>query len=205
MPELKVASLGAEHHQGLLSLMRAASAGCFCRFWHFTGDDNAWQARCNRDADTNRAELEEALGHAEARGVVALIDGEVVGWLKLAPASSMEKIRTRRLYRTLPCFQTPRGGVYVVGCMLVRPDARRRGVGRALIAASVEAVRAWGGRALEAMPRVASSATRDDELWTGPLQPFLEAGFVQVDGPDPYPVLRFELVEDDACSASPHA
>ncbi|HZO15712.1 MAG TPA: GNAT family N-acetyltransferase [Polyangiaceae bacterium] len=204
MPELVVEEV---RDQGLLALMREASAGCYCRFWHFSGDDNAWQARCNRDASVNRSELEEALrtGHAEARGLVALLDGEVVGWLKLAPASSMEKIRTRRLYRTLPCFATPRAGVYVIGCVLVRPDARRQGVARALIAASVDAVRAWGGRALEALPRVASSATRDDELWTGPLQPFLEAGFVQVDGPDAYPVLRFELVEDDACSASPHA
>jgi GNAT superfamily N-acetyltransferase len=192
---MKVELVSAVHRDGLLALMQHASAGCHCRFWHFEGADLAWQERCNVHPQQNRAELEAALGAGspEARGVVAVADGEVVGWLKLAPAEAMTKLTRRRLYRSLPVFRGDRNGVWIVGCLLVRPDFRRRGVAGALVAGAIPAARELGARALEALPRRSAEPLRDDELWLGPPAVFERLGFVRVDGPDPYPVLRLEI------------
>ncbi len=136
-------------------------------------------------------------GSPEMRGLVAHSpSGELVGWLKLAPAPVLAKLYGQRLYKGLPCFDGPRDGTWTVGCLLVREDWRRRGVARALIAAAVDAARSWGARALEALPRSDVDAA-DAALMLGPLKSFVEAGFEVVHDVRPYPVLRRELGRDD--------
>jgi GNAT superfamily N-acetyltransferase len=186
---------GPEHRERLAALFEAAGSPCYCRFWHFSGTNNAWLERCATAAAGNRAELEAALaaGSDEARGVVALSGGDVVGWLKVAPAAAVKKAYDRRLYRGLPCFEGDREGVFLVGCALVHPSHRRRGVATALVAGAVRVAAGWGARALEALPRRPREPVSDEELWTGPMGAFTANGFVEVSAFDPYPVLRREL------------
>jgi GNAT superfamily N-acetyltransferase len=112
--------------------------------------------------------------------------------MKLAPASDLGKIYDQRLYRRLPCFDGDRRGVYAIGCFLVDEPWRRRGVARALVRGGIAAARAWGAAAIESFPRRCATAT-DGELWTGPPEVLLEAGFAVVHDFLPYPVLRFTL------------
>jgi GNAT superfamily N-acetyltransferase len=176
----EVTAAGPEHADGLAALFRAAGSPCFCRFWHFTGSNNEWLARC-------------ASGDGEnARGVVALVRGtaEVVGWAKVAPASVLRKAYSRRLYKGLPCFEGDREGVFAIACLLVHPGQRKRGVSEALVRGAVAIAPSWGARALEAFPRRPKEPVNDDELWTGPMSPFEKNGFVEVHAFEPYPVLR---------------
>ncbi len=186
-----------EHARGLVSLFEAAASPCFCRYWHFAGDNNAWLERTACAPDDNRAELEGALaaGTDEARGVVAIAHetGQIVGWLKLAPASAMSKLYARRLYRGLPCFEGDRAGVLTVGCALVHPEWRRRGVAGALVGGAVRVAKGLGARAIEAFPRVPREPVADEELFTGPASAFADHGFVVANAFEPYPVLRLEL------------
>src|SRR5262249_27183292 len=94
----------AEHAARLAAPFGAAASPGSCRFWHFSGTNNAWLLRCATEPNENRAELVAALeaGSDEARGVVALAGTSVVGWLKVAPARAMKKAYDRRLYRGLP-------------------------------------------------------------------------------------------------------
>jgi ribosomal protein S18 acetylase RimI-like enzyme len=85
------------------------------------------------------------------------------------------------------------GGVYVIGCLLVRPEVRRRGVGRALVEAADTYVLAWGGTAIEAYPRHSDAPLHDEEAWMGPEKLFLEAGYAVVAGANPYPIYRKQL------------
>jgi GNAT superfamily N-acetyltransferase len=182
----------AAHARGIDALFKAAGSPCYCRFWHFTETNNAWLARCAGAPFDNQAELEAALDASsdEARGVVALSGDQLIGWLKVAPAAVMQKAYDRRLYRGLPCFAGERAGVFLIGCALVHPEHRHRGVATALVEGAVRIAPSWGARALEALPRRPRESVSDEELWTGPMGAFVKNGFVEVHAFEPYPVLR---------------
>ena len=95
---MRAVPLTPEHHDGLVSLLDNTSRGCFCRWWHFGGDDYSWQERCNLSPDANRADLRQAMAcdSEQVRGVVALDDEQVVGWLKLSPAKQIDKLFRRQ-------------------------------------------------------------------------------------------------------------
>ncbi|MCC6523946.1 MAG: N-acetyltransferase [Polyangiaceae bacterium] len=196
-----VVAASAAHRACLAALFADtahASAGCYCRFWHFEGDDNAWQARL-AEPDANRVAFERdlAAGAPEAAGLVALdADGRALGWLKLAPKAVLGKLATRRPYRGVACLSGARAaesGVLVIGCALVLASERRRGVFAALVAGAVGHARRTGAHAVEAVPRRAQGPVRDEELWTGVPSVFERLGFRAVDGHEAYPVLRLEL------------
>lgn len=188
----KVEPVSTAHAAGLAALFEAAGSPCYCRFWHFVGTNNAWLERGATAPEQNRAELEAGLaaGSDEARGVVAIDGQTLVGWLKVAPAAAVKKAYDRRLYRNLPCFAGDREGVFLVGCTLVHPAHRHRGVATALVAGAIRIAPSWGARALEALPRRPKEPVSDDELWMGPMGAFEANGFVEVHAFEPYPVLR---------------
>lgn len=183
-----------EHAVGLSDLFSRSEVSCHCRYWHFAGDKNAWLDRMANGSARNRAEMIAALETAsgDMTGVVALADGDVIGWLKLSNASSLSKLYDQRLYKNLPCFSGNRDGVFTIGCVLVDPARRRRGVARALLRGAVERARSLGGSTIEALPRRADDVA-DAELWLGPFSMFVEAGFEVVHDFAPYPVLRLNL------------
>jgi GNAT superfamily N-acetyltransferase len=172
------------------ALFDACGSSCFCRYWHFTGDKNAWLARCAHDAATNRDEQLALVGAGEdaARGLLAFEDDVCVGWMKLTPRSVLTKLRRLPVYKSLDLG--PDEGAWSIGCMLVRESHRRRGVAKALIGAAPEFVREWGGRSVEAYPRHADAPLHDEEAWMGPERAFVESGFEPVAGDEPYRVFR---------------
>ena len=177
---------------GLARLFAANGFGCYCRYWHFGGTAREWLARCAQNPEENEREMRGALaaGSDEMLGMVAETDaGEVVGWLKLAPATSLIKLYGQRLYKGLPALEREPSGIHTVACFLVREDFRRHGVARALLAGAIERAPRWGARALEAFPRSDTDCS-DAALMMGPLKLFVEAGFELVHDAAPYPVLR---------------
>lgn len=186
--------MSPEHGAALAELFARADVACHCRYFHFAGTTNDWLGRCAHAPEQNRAEMLAAVDEAspEMHGVVALDGRRVIGWLKLAPAEAVPKLYAQRIYRRLPCFDGPRDAVLAIGCMLVDPEHRRRGVAQALLRGAIEVGRARHARALEAFPRRAEGL-RDEEVFTGPFSAFLEAGFRIVHDFPPYPVLRLDL------------
>lgn len=183
------------HLRGVIDLFEAAACPCFCRYWHFEGDKNEWLERCSIGHGNNEREFAEAAarGSDEASGVVAIEGDLVVGWAKVAPADRLAKLRAQRYYRGLPQLVGDRPGAHAIGCMLVRPSHRRRGVGVALARAAVAFARDAGARWLEAFPRVVTAPVADEELWMSTHEALLAAGFQAWAGEAPYPVLRHDL------------
>lgn len=202
----RVECAAARHGAPLAALFERAGSACYCRFWHFAGTNNEWLARCAHDPDENRAQMLQALdaGADEMLGAVAILSSpnpaevRAIGWLKLNQANVVAKLYAQRPYRQLPYFAAAGAGaldrtrVHAIGCFLVDPAWRRRGVARALLAEAVAIARARGASAIEAFPR-RGTLLRDDEIWMGPYDLFLEQGFEIVHPVDPYPVLRKSL------------
>jgi GNAT superfamily N-acetyltransferase len=174
----------------LADLFVRNECGCYCEWWHFDGDKNAWLARLAHEPETNRARLLERSRAQELLGVVAVSQaGDAVGWMKLTFAASVPKLYAQRPYRGLPCLQEQRERTATVGCFLVDSAFRRRGVAAALLEAGLELARAAGAAFVEAFPRRAEGL-RDEELWTGPPNLFARHGFEVVHELAQYPVLR---------------
>jgi GNAT superfamily N-acetyltransferase len=191
----RVEPVRTEHFAGLAALLAQNGFGCYCRYWHFAGNHREWLARCAHEPEQNRDELQAALavGSDEASGVVALdADDQLVGWLKLAPATRLDKLYDQRLYKGLPCFARDSAGVWTVGCLFVREDVRRRGVATALLGGAIALARARGAHSIEAFPR-SDTDVADAALMMGPLALFRAAGFGVVHDFTPYPVLRLTL------------
>jgi GNAT superfamily N-acetyltransferase len=185
-------ALDESNAPALAALFERVESGCYCSYWHFPCDKNAWLARLAFESEANRRELFER-ARTPPRGVVArLADGTAVGWMKLEPAVQLPKIYAQRVYRGLSGLSPDRAGVWAVGCFLVDTSFRRQGVARALLRRGIELARAGGALSLEAFPRRAEGV-RDEELWTGPLDLFTSEGFAVVHEQTQYPVLRRDV------------
>jgi GNAT superfamily N-acetyltransferase len=189
---------GPQHGSRLQDFFAAHSHGCFCQWWDFPGDKNAWQLRCAQPADpaqgaatdNEQSMLTQLAANApQMHGFVALQGSQAVGWLKLSPAQHIPKLYDQRLYRGLPCFAGDRTGVYTVGCLLVSEQRRRTGIARALLRHAVAWAREHGVRALEAFPH-RSPHPHPAGLWLGPYELYQELGFQTAYDFEPYPVLR---------------
>ena len=184
----EIAALDALTAPAWLRFFEACGSACFCRFWHFEGKKNDWLERCAFRPDDNRDEQLALVRVAapEGRGLLALHEGVVVGWMKLAPHESIPKLTSLPVYRAL----TAEPGSWVVGCFLVSPGMRREGVARALLQAAETHVCAWGGRFLLGHPRRSNEPLHDEEAWQGPEKLFLELGYTPIHDVGPYPVYR---------------
>jgi ribosomal protein S18 acetylase RimI-like enzyme len=187
---LRCEPLGPEHGPALVALFERAESRCYCRYFHFEGDKNEWQARLAFEPEKNREALLARAAAEPAGGVVALdASGGALGWMKLEPAAALPKLYAQRVYRALPCLTGDRTGVWAIGCFLVDPAYRRRGVARALVRAGVEIAQAAGAGVLEVFPRRAEGVD-PEQLWTGPLSLFESEGFELIHDQAQYPVLR---------------
>lgn len=185
---LIVEPLTAARAPALVALFAREGSPCHCRYWHFPGTNKEWEARCALEPEENARALLGAAGagSVEAQGIVACRGDDVVGWLKVAPRAALPKLTGRLPYRDL---DDP-GGVLSLGCFLVDPTVRRAGVAGALLDGALAHGAAFGGRFLEAYPRVSDAPLHDGEAWQGPLALFVSRGFSVVREAPQYPVLR---------------
>ena len=199
---LEVTSAGPAHFERLAALFEACACNCFCRYWHFGGSKNDWLARTALSPEENRDEMKAALMADDdtARGLIAIDNAAenkpIVGWMKLAPRAAVPKLRNLPVYRAHDLGDDAH--VFSIGCFLVHPEHRKRGVAAALLAGAGDLARALGGVAVEAYPHAVDPVTfglNDEQAWMGPATMFERAGFVKVAGEMPYPVLRL-LVGD---------
>ena len=135
--------------------------GCFCMYWHFAGDNRAWQLA---QPDENRT-AKRALVHAgRTHGMLAYEHGAVIASLQFEPRDTLAKLTARMPYRGLD----PDASVWAISCVRVLEPHRRRGVARALLDASLDHLRdVHHATIAEAYPRRGEDL-RDEEVWTGP-------------------------------------
>ncbi len=188
-----VVPLSAATARAWASLFERSRCACHCRYWHFTGSKNDWLARCAAEPERNRDEHLAAVAARakEASGLIAMDGDQAVGWMKLVPRDLVAKLLRQGPYRA--GASDARAGadrVWSIGCFLVDPGRRRRGVARALVEAAPAYVREHGGEIIEAYPRRTDDDLDDAQAWTGTVRLFASCGFEESGGDGPYPVMR---------------
>jgi GNAT superfamily N-acetyltransferase len=146
---------------------RGACGGCWCMWWRVERGGRLWEETKGAVAKRSFRQLVES---GRARGVLAFIDGEPVGWCALGPRPDFPRLETVRAYR-----RDDAANVWSINCFFIPREFRGQGVARALLKAAVSACRKHGAKVVEGYPVTSQMAAAFS--WTGPLKIFEEAGF----------------------------
>lgn len=116
-------------------------------------------------------------------GLVAYVDREAAGWVRVGPRTTHPRVvHSRVAASSAEPMDDP--SVWVVSCFSVRTEHRRKGVTAALLEAAVAYARAHGARVIEGYP-VDSTGKKSsaNSLFVGTLNTFVAAGFEVVAAP----------------------
>lgn len=155
---------------------------CQCQWWMITN------AEFQRRTVEERRKLlrSEMQGVGPAPALIAYVDGEPAGWVRVGPRSAQVRIgRTREIASHTP-FPLDDPGVWAISCFVVRREHRGRGLNTSLLEAAVDHARTHGARVLEAYPYDTSASMQTtNQLFKGVLSVFEAAGFTIASRPKP--------------------
>ena len=146
--------------------------GCWC----------CWFMRPRAEVDANWGEgnkkyLHEKVGEKAPLGLLAIDDGEPVGWVAVAPRTSYPRLETSKISRSDAGPDT-----WSVTCFFVHRTARRRGLAATLLGAAVEYAAKHGAATVEGHPVDTEGQKKGaGDLYHGTLAMFEAAGFTLVD------------------------
>jgi GNAT superfamily N-acetyltransferase len=157
---------------------------CYCAAWWVP----TWEGWGERGAEQNRDLRSELLQRGQYDGYLLYVDSIPAGWCQVGPRDRLSKLVEQFGLQ-------PESGVWAVTCFLIAPSHRRKGLASTMLDFVVEDLRELGVRKIEAFPRRGPELD-EGELWNGPEQLFLEAGFgVVIDDPT-RPVLALDLRQE---------
>ncbi|GAA2993605.1 GNAT superfamily N-acetyltransferase [Microbacterium terrae] len=155
--------------------------GCQCQWWTITN------AEFNRsDVDERRGMLRTQVADSPAPGLVAYVDGEAAGWVRVGPRTHQVRLSRTRNYAASD-EPWDDASVWAVSCFAVRREHRGAGLNARLLDAAVAFAREHGARVVEAYPLDpgASGKKSTNDLYHGVVSTFLTAGFREVARPRP--------------------
>lgn len=161
---------------------RGACGGCWCMFWKLRG-----KAFGETKGYETRQMHKSIVDSGVATGLLAYLQGEVVGWVAVEPREAYPKLAHSRLLQ--PVDDQP---VWSVTCFFVAKAYRRQGITVELLKAAVEHVQAQGGRIVEGYPVETEESMPAPFVYTGIASAFLQAGFQEVARRSPTrPIYRY--------------
>jgi GNAT superfamily N-acetyltransferase len=120
-----------------------ACAGCWCMEWRRPRGTRAQDVQ----GAPNRRALRRLVTAGRVHAVLALLDGEPVGWCCLGPRADFDKLLRSRVMRS-ELGEAP----WAVTCFYIPAARRGRGLAARLLRAAVPLARARGAEALEGYP-----------------------------------------------------
>lgn len=155
-------------------------ASCWCQWWMLRGKD--WQSTT---VDEKREMLRSDLEAQPPSALIAYVDGEPAGWVKVAPRPAQPRLAHTRSLKQSP-EPIDDDSVWAITCFVVRREHRRAGLGTELLDAAVAHARENGARVIEGYPLDTSvKKASANALFHGSLSTFLAAGFREVATPAP--------------------
>ena len=156
-------------------------ASCSCQWFPMSRPEFDAASREER-RERLRAEIAQT---SPAPGLVAFVDGQAAGWVRIGPRTSQGRlVNTRMVKAAAEPADDP--AVWAVSCLVVRREFRGQGLAGDLVGAAVAFAQSHGARLVEAYPidtdRRASSS---NELFVGSVRLFERAGFRLTARPTP--------------------
>ena len=143
-------------------------SSCYCRAY-LIADPEQWDAAC--DTGLNREPMCAGIRNGAVDGMLARVNGDVVGWLHMGPAARFNfAARFHDRAEDAP-------DVAGIVCLLVAARMRRQGVATALLRGAIETLRDRGFRRVRAWPRTEESDETEMSLFHGPRALYLSEGF----------------------------
>lgn len=178
-PEVTVIDVRPAHNFDDVATMFAPkkpeSSVCWCLSWRLDSKEN------RELVGTARADkVRELCARRRAPGVLAYLDGEVVGWAGVAPRSELHPFAHSRKIPHIDDLP-----VWSIWCIRVRPGYRKQGITTALIEGAVDYARQSGAPAVESYP--VDNAGKPVDLtmaFVGTTKMFTRAGFTIVSDTD---------------------
>ncbi|SDL12757.1 GNAT family N-acetyltransferase [Microbacterium azadirachtae] len=142
-----------------------------------------WPLLRNKDWNATTKEqrveiLRDEITNGPPPGIVAYVDGEAAGWIRIGPRPAQARLAYTRAIAAATQEPFEDGSVWAVTCFSVRRDHRGKGLNAALLATAVEYARDAGARLVEGYPvDTAAVKVSSNDLFHGALSTFVGAGF----------------------------
>jgi GNAT superfamily N-acetyltransferase len=129
-------------------------------------------------ADQRREMLHHEIEQGPPPGLVAHVDGEAAGWVRVGPRINQDRLGRSRIVTQGSAEPLDDESVWAISCFSIRREHRRKGLTTTLLEAAIAHARDNGARMLEAYPidRERTKAT-SNMLFVGSLTTFVDAGF----------------------------
>ena len=142
-----------------------------------------WPMLSNKDwnetTTPQRVEMfRDEIAEGPPPGLVAYVDGEAAGWVRIGPRPRQARIPRTRMIADASDEPFDDESVWAVTCFVVRREHRGSGLNTELLRAAVDFARDSGARLIEGYPVDTRGAKkRTNDLFHGTLSTFLAAGF----------------------------
>lgn len=148
-------------------------ASCQC-IWPVVRNKD-WQAT---NLDQRRQMFHDEVVEGPPPGIVAYVDGEAAGWIRVGPRTRQLRLVNTRAIVAATSEPLDDDRVWAVSCFVVRREHRGKGVNAPLLDAAVEYAADSGARVLEAYPiATGGEKAHSNDLFHGVFTTFLAAGF----------------------------
>lgn len=156
---------------------------CQCQWWTMTNADFQ-----RTDIDGRAAAFREEVDAAPSPGLIAYVDGDAAGWVRVGPRTRQVRLSKTRAYAGATDEPWDDADVWAVSCSAVRKEHRGSGLNAELLDAAIAFARDNGARVVEAYPVDPNAGRKvsSNELYHGALSTFMAAGFHEVARPKPH-------------------